>query len=102
VLAFAVLYWLLDAGGPVVRSEGARRPPDFAFPQMMSPELAAPGWRPMFADYLYLAFTAATAFSPTDVMPMSRPAKMAMMLESSIALALFGLVVARAINTLAT
>lgn len=55
VLAFAFLYWELDGGGPVNRHLHPRVHPDMAFPQQLEPELAAPGWRPVFADYLFLA-----------------------------------------------
>jgi hypothetical protein len=98
-LAFALLYWLMDGGGPVARS---RRPVpvDFAFPQHMSPELATPGWRPVFLDYLHLGFTNATAFSPADVMPLTHRAKYAMLVQSTVALALFALVIARAVGAL--
>jgi hypothetical protein len=74
------------------------RPIDFAFTQQLSPELAPPGWRPVFLDYLHLGFTNATAFSPTDVMPLTHGAKYAMLVQSTVALALVGLVVARAVN----
>ncbi len=96
-LAFALLYWLLDGGGPIAR---ARRPGpvDFAFTQQLSPEIAPPGWRPVFLDYLHLGFTNATAFSPTDVLPLTHRAKYAMLVQATIALALFGLIVARAVN----
>jgi hypothetical protein len=96
-LAFGLLYWLIDGGGPVARLS-QRVPFDFAFTQQLSPEVAPPGWRPVFLDYLHLGFTNATAFSPTDVVPLSRRAKYAMLLQSTVALALFGLVVARAVN----
>ena len=96
-LAFGLLYWLIDGGGPVPRLS-LRVPSDFAFTQQLSPEVAPPGWRPLFLDYLHLGFTNATAFSPTDVVPLSRRAKYAMLLQSTVALALFGLVVARAVN----
>ena len=95
--AFALLYWLMDGGGPVARSR-LSTPVDFAFTQQMSPELAPRGWRPVFLDYLHLGFTNATAFSPTDVMRLNHRAKYAMLLQSTLALALFGLVVARAGN----
>jgi hypothetical protein len=96
-LAFALLYWLVDGDGPGAR---ARQPEavDFAFTQQMSPELAPPGWRPVFLDYLHLGFTNATAFSPTDVMPLTLRAKYAMVVQSTVALALFALIVARAVN----
>jgi len=96
-LAFALLYWLMDGGGPVARTRLAV-PVDFAFTQQMSPELAPPGWRPVFLDYLHLGFTNATAFSPTDVMPLTLRAKYTMLVQSTVALALFGLIVARAVN----
>jgi len=91
------LSWLIDSGGPIARSR-QRSPVDFAFTQHMSPELATPGWRPVFLDYLHLGFTNATAFSPTDVMPLTHRAKYTMLSQSSVALALFGLIVARAVN----
>ena len=96
-LAFALLYWLIDSGGPIARSRQSM-PVDFAFVQHMSPELAPPGWRPVFLDYLHLGFTNATAFSPTDVMPLTHRAKYTMIVQSTVALALFGLIVARAVN----
>jgi uncharacterized membrane protein len=96
-LAFALLYWLIDSGGPIARSRNPT-PLDFAFTQQMSPELAPAGWRPVFLDYLHLGFTNATAFSPTDVMPLTLRAKYVMLVQSTVALALFGLVVARAVN----
>ncbi|MFL5924720.1 MAG: hypothetical protein ACJ75Q_06375 [Gaiellaceae bacterium] len=96
-LSFALLYWLIDSGGPVARSQRSA-PADFAFTQHMSPELAPPGWRPVFLDYLHLGFTNATAFSPTDVMPLTHRAKYTMLVQSTVALALFGLIVARAVN----
>jgi uncharacterized membrane protein len=96
-LAFALLYWLMDSGGPIARSRNPL-PVDFAFTQQMSPEIAPPGWRPVFLDYLHLGFTNATAFSPTDVMPLTHRAKYTMLVQSTVALALFGLIVARAVN----
>jgi uncharacterized membrane protein len=99
-ISFAMLYWLLDSGGPTARARNSD-PIDFAFTQHMSPELAPPGWRPVFLDYLHLGFTTATAFSPTDVMPLTLRAKYATMLQSTVALALFGLIVARAVNAFA-
>jgi hypothetical protein len=97
-LVFALLYWLLDSGGPLARYRAEREYPDFAFSQQMSPELAPPGWRPQFVDYLVLGLTTNTAFSPTDVMPMVLWAKLTMALQSVISLTVFGLVIARAVN----
>jgi hypothetical protein len=96
-LAFALLYWLMDGGGPMARSR-QEVPVDFAFTEHMSPELAPPGWRPVFLDYLHLGFTNATAFSPTDVMPLTHRAKYAKLVQSTVALVVFGLIVARAVN----
>ena len=67
---------------------------------MQSPELAPPDWEPAFVDYLYLSFTNATAFSPTDVLPLSRWAKLMMMLQSIVSLVTVALVIARAVNIL--
>ena len=96
-LSFGLLYWLLDSGGPVARS-GQKTPVDFAFVQHLNPDLAPPGWKPVFLDYLHLGFTKGTAFSPTDTMPLTHTAKYTMVVQSTAALALFGLIVARAVN----
>jgi uncharacterized membrane protein len=101
VLAFALLYWEFDRGGPAARAGGRRHWPDLMFPQMQAGDLAgAQDWEPYFADYLYLAFTNATAFSPTDVLPFSRWAKLMMMVQSAVSLTVVVLVVARAVNVL--
>ena len=97
-IAFALLYWDLDGGGAAARVLEPSRRIDFAFPQEINTELATPGWRPRFIDYLYLGFTNATAFSPTDVMPLTPWAKAAMMVQSLISLSILGLVIARAVN----
>ena len=99
-IAFGLLYWELDSGGPAVRAHGLPAHPDFAFPQQLSPELAPADWRPRFVDYLYLGFTSATAFSPTDAMPLRPWNKLAMMAQSVVSLTLLGLVIARAVNVL--
>jgi len=100
VIVFGLWYWEFDRGGPVERARGARPYPDFLFPQMSSPELAPPDWEPGFVDYLYVSFTNATAFSPTDVMPMTRWAKSTMMTQSAISVITVALVIARAVNIL--
>jgi uncharacterized membrane protein len=99
-LAFALLYWQFDSGGPLARLERTTRYPHFAFPQQLNPDLAPPGWRPIFVDYLYLGFTNSTAFSPTDVMPLVPWAKSAMTVQATISFVVIGLVVARAVNVL--
>jgi uncharacterized membrane protein len=100
VIAFALWYWEFDRGGPVSRLEGRSPYPDFLFPQMAAMELTPPGWGPRFIDYLYLSFTNATAFSPTDVMPLARWSKLTMLVQSAVSLALGALVIARAVNIL--
>jgi uncharacterized membrane protein len=100
VIAFAFLYWEFDAGGPGERANRARRHPDLAFPQQLNSDVAPPGWRPVFLDYLYLGLTDAIAFSPTDVMPLTHWAKLTMGLESVVSLMILGLVIARAVNIL--
>jgi uncharacterized membrane protein len=100
VVVFCLWYWELDRGGPVARAAAVRSHPDFLFVQMQSPELAPYDWEPAFVDYLYLSFTNATAFSPTDVLPLSRWAKLMMMLQSVVSLVTVALVIARAVNIL--
>ncbi|HEY1280278.1 MAG TPA: hypothetical protein VGF22_11440 [Acidimicrobiales bacterium] len=98
VLAFSLLYWIFDSGGPRVRTHSPRQYPNFAFVQRQDPDLAPPGWHPVFVDYLYLGFCTNTAFSPTDVMPLARWTKLAMAVQSAVSLAVIGLVIARAVN----
>jgi uncharacterized membrane protein len=100
IIAFAFLYWVLDGGGPESRFLAPPEFPDLAFPAQLNPGMAPPGWRPEFFDYLYLGFTDATAFSPTDVMPLTRWAKLAMTAQSVCSLLILGLVIARAANIL--
>ncbi len=102
VIAFALWYWEFDRGGPVNRAQGSSRLPDLMFPQMATPQLAPRDWEPRFVDYLYLSFTNATAFSPTDVMPLARWAKLTMLVQSALSLAIGALVIARAVNILNT
>jgi hypothetical protein len=98
VVAFGLWYWAFDRGGPVRRLEPDPLPPDFQFPQMENPQLAAPGWQPELIDYLYVSFTNSIAFSPTDAMPLSRWAKLLMLSESAISCITVLLVTARAVN----
>lgn len=100
VVVFGLWFWEVDAGGPVERARHGRRRPDFQFPQDENPELAARGWRPQVWDYLYTSLTNAVAFSPTDAMPLSLPAKRLMALESVLSIVTLLLVAARAVNVL--
>ena len=100
VVVFALWYWELDRGGPAARAEGEQQYPDLLFAQMATPEIAPSNWEPQFLDYFYLAFTNATAFSPTDVIPLARWTKMMMLLQSVVSVSTLVLVVARAVNIL--
>ena len=100
VLLFGVWYWQLDGGGPMARHRKRKPHPDFLFVQMTEREFAPRGWQPTLIDYLYTSFTNATAFSPTDTMPLTPMAKALMAGQSSTALVTVGLVVARAVNIL--
>lgn len=100
VIVFGLWYWELDRGGPAARSHRHHRYPDFLFPQMATPLSAEHHWAPKFFDYLYLSFTNGTAFSPTDTMPLSKWAKVLMMVQSMVSLITVALVAARAVNIL--
>jgi uncharacterized membrane protein len=96
ILMFALWYWEIDGGGPESRQQSAHQLADFLFPQQMGGLVE--NWAPHFFDYLYVAFTGSTAFSPTDTMPLSHRAKYLMMVEAILALLLLSFVVSRAIN----
>ncbi len=100
-IAFGLAFWELDCGGPVARAlSSAPRKPDFQFPQDENPELAQEGWAPRLWDYLYVALTNSVAFSPTDVMPLTRRAKAMMAAESTLSAVTILLIAARAVNIL--
>jgi len=100
ILLFTVWYWELDRGGPIARRQAQLRAPDFLFPQMTDVHLGGIDWRAGYVDYLYTSFTNASAFSPTDTMPLSPTAKMLMLVQSLASLVTIGMVVARAVNIL--
>jgi hypothetical protein len=100
VIAFGLWYWDVDRGGAAARARGSTGRPAFIFPEMINPQFVLAGWYPRFVDYLHLSFTAATAFSPTDVSAVKPWAKLMMMAEESISLIVALLVVARAVNIL--
>jgi uncharacterized membrane protein len=100
VLLFGLWYWEIDRGGPIARAKGETRTADFLFPQMTDPQWAPPNWMPQLVDYLYVSLTNATAFSPTDTMPLTPSAKWLMSAQSIASLVTVGLVVARAVNIL--
>ena len=100
-IAFGLAIWELDSGGPVARARATGpRKPDFQFPQDENPELAREGWGPRLLDYFYVSLTNSMAFSPTDVMPLTRQAKTLMAAESMLSGVTILLVAARAVNIL--
>jgi uncharacterized membrane protein len=99
-LIFALWYWETDRGGPGRRAAGHDRPPDFLFPQMQDDRIEPRNWRPKFIDYLYVSLTNATAFSPTDTMPLTPMAKSIMGVQALVSLVTIGLIVSRAVNIL--
>ncbi len=100
VAVFGLWFWEVDRGGPHMRTAPKARAPDFLFPQMGASEPSLKGWRPAFLDYLYVSFTNASAFSPTDAMPLSVRIKSLMLIESIASFLTVGLVAARAVNIL--
>ncbi len=101
VATFSMAYWQIDCGGPESRGtyyEDSK--PDWLFPQAGVPEKVPPDWRPTYIDYLFLSFTTATAFSPTDAVPLTARAQVLMMVESAVSLLTLIVVAARAINLL--
>jgi uncharacterized membrane protein len=100
VIVFALWFWELDRGGPAARANARHAHPDFLFAQMTAGHLARHDWEPGFVDYLYLAFTNATAFSPTDTLPLTRWAKLTMMFQAGVSFVVVLLVIARAVNVL--
>ena len=100
VIAFSMWYWLLDRGGPAERASRSGIAPAFVFSEMQAPEFVPDDWSPEYVDYLYLAFTNATAFSPTDTLPITHWAKVLMFLQSAISLVVAVMIIARAVNIL--
>jgi uncharacterized membrane protein len=100
VIAFSLCYWQFDRGGPAARAVGSPSRAAFVFPEEAFPESVPGGWVPQYADYLYLAFTNATAFSPTDTLPVRTWAKLTMLIEAATSLVIGLLVISRAINIL--
>jgi hypothetical protein len=100
VVIFALWFWNIDRGGPALRGLSRKTAPDFLFPQMLGSGDGDPSWTPGFIDYLYVSFTNATAFSPTDTMPLSPQSKLLMAIEAFVSLLTVGLVAARAVNIL--
>lgn len=96
VLSFGVVYWWLDAGGPIARLTGQTSPQDFLFPQQGMDGMEK--WRPGLLDYLFTAYTNIIAFSPTDTMPLSHRVKILFVVQSSTAVVTIVVTLSRAIN----
>ena len=102
ILVFGLWFWEIDGGGPHKRHEAEHQAADLLFPQQAQERNIYEAWAPHFLDYLFVAFTTATALSPTDTMPLSRKAKALMMIEALIALAIIVLLASRAVNILSS
>jgi hypothetical protein len=91
--------WIVAAGLERIRPDIRN---DFLFTQQQpaGESCLHPGWSPGFIDYLFLAFTNATAFSPADTFPLTVRAKLLMMAESAISFATIALVASRAVGIL--
>jgi uncharacterized membrane protein len=100
IIVFALWYWEVDRGGPDGRLKESHGAPDFLFPQMITPGCTVADWTPSFLDYVYLAFTNATAFSPTDTFPLTPWAKTLMTLQAVVSLIAIAIVISRAVNIL--
>ena len=101
ILVFALWYWRLDAGGPHEREKvSGHQDGAFLFPQMNMGAGSDLEWSPNFVDYLFLAFNTSTALSPADTQVLSRWAKIMMMTQATISLAVIALLAARAVNIL--
>jgi hypothetical protein len=100
VVVFGLWYWELDGGGPSVRFHRGYAPTDLLFPQNQQGGALAEGWSPTFVDYLFVAFNASTAFSPTDTLVLSARTKLLMMIQSLSSIVMLAILAARAINTL--
>ncbi|MFC5730535.1 MULTISPECIES: hypothetical protein [Nocardioides] len=104
VVTGALALWEVDRGGPYARDPRHARPvgrPDLLFPQMTGvPGWDSRTWLPSFVDYLFVAFTAATAFSPTDTLPLTGRVKLMISALAAVSLVTVGVVAARAVNGL--
>lgn len=98
ILVFSLWYWELDGGGPHQRHLSGHEATDLMFPQQVNGNTS--GWVPHFVDYIFVAFTGATALSPADTQPLTQKAKMLMIVEAVLSLTIIVLLAARAVNIL--
>ena len=95
IILFSLWFWHTDRGGPEGRAADPPGPSELLFPNSEDPD-----WMPKYMDYLFVAFNTATAFSPTDVAPLSHRTKLLMMVESVTSLLIVAVVAARGVNIL--
>ena len=100
IIVFGLWYWEMDGGGPGQRVQTPKHEKDFLFPQNVKEDYKHPQWQPTFIDYLYVSSTNGMAFSPTDTMPLSRRAKLLMLVQATVSIVAVALVAARAVNIL--
>ena len=112
VIVFALIYWEMDRGGPVTRTQAKRADlprADFRFPQDEDHDAVrevavrssnTSDWTASYVDYLYFSASNSMAFSPTDAMPLSHRAKLLMLIESFAGFVILALVIARAVSLL--
>ncbi len=100
MMAFSLVYWQMDRGGPEARINNKVRWPDLHFPQYEFLEESPPGWRPIYVDYLFHSYSTSTAFSAADVIPLTIRTKLLMMVESMISLMILAVIASRAISLL--
>jgi uncharacterized membrane protein len=100
IIVFGLWYWEMDGGGPGERMQAPKHEKDFLFPQNINEDYKHPHWQPTFIDYLYVSSTNGMAFSPTDTMPLSRRAKLLMLVQATLSIVAVALVAARAVNIL--
>jgi hypothetical protein len=99
ILIFSIWYWIIDPPG-VQNEPRDKEPWAFLFPQRGSPLPHYESWSPRYADYLFIGFTTNFAFSPTDALPLTRSAKMLMLLQAAISVVIVIGIAAGAINAL--
>jgi len=100
ILIFSIWYWIIDPPG-VDGSVRDDEPWDFLFPQRAQPIPTYENWQPRYTDYIYLAFTASFAFSPTDTLPLTRRAKMLMLAQATLSIITLTAIASSALNIMA-
>ena len=84
VLTFAACYWILDRATPGGAFLVPGRHGNLADPTLF--------------DYVYLSFDTSTTFGPTIEVPVSRAAKLLMMLQVALSIVILTVLLSRAVN----